>query len=298
MDAVEPCGAGVDADRLRVKPDVREPQQRPCENHADHGDEDRRRDCHARQEIAVIRKRRIGDHGQFVVIDPCSNGTTGRVENQRSDHRLNFKDRDERAVERTEEHRDDTAGQKRRDDRRLQRIRTGICAAQHAQHDAARNGDGRADGDILSAGGRRYERHANGKNDQLGSVVKNCDQVARQDQIAEAVFLQRNGEERGVCDKVEYDQNQKCSQRDKNLLAHQPGKEAALRFFGCPGHACSPPAMVFMMLLWLRSLPRSSPTTCRSRMTTRREQTRSISSISDEINVTLLPSAASCRTSF
>ena len=228
MDAVEPCGAGVDADRLRVKPDVREPQQRPCENHADHGDEDRRRDCHAWQEIAVIGKGGVGDHGKLVVVDPCGDGTARCVENERSDHRLNFKDRDERAVERAEEHRDDTAGQKRRDDRRLQRIRTGICAAQHAQHDAARNGDGGADGDILSAGGRRYERHANGKNDQLGSVVKNCDQVARQDQIAEAVFLQRNGKERRVSDQVEYDQQKKRGQRDKDLPAHQPGKEIAL----------------------------------------------------------------------
>lgn len=187
-----------------------------------------RRDCHARQEIAVIGKGGVGDHGQLVVVDPCGDGAARRVENERSDHRLNFKDRDERAVERTEEHRDDAADQKCRDDRRLQRIRTGICAAQHAQHDAARNGDGRADGDILSAGGRRYERHANGKNDQLGSVVKNCDQVARQDQIAEAVFLQRNGKERRVSDQVEYDQQKKRGQRDKDLPAHQPGKEIAL----------------------------------------------------------------------
>ena len=298
MDTVEPRGTGVDADCLRIKPDIREPQQRPREYHADHGNENRCRNGHVRQEIAVIRKRRIGDHGQFVVIDPCSNGTTGRVENQRGNHRLNFENSNERAVERAEEHRDDAAGQKCHNDRRLQRIRARIRAAQHAKDDAARNSDGGADGNILSAGGRCHKRHTDGENDKFGCVIEDCDQVARQDQIAEAVFLQRNGEERGVCDKVEYDQNQKCSQRDKNLLAHQPGKEAALRFFGCPGHACSPPAMVFMMLLWLRSLPRSSPTTCRSRMTTRREQTRSISSISDEINVTLLPSAASCRTSF
>ena len=100
VDTVEPRGTGVDADCLRIKPDIREPQQRPREYHADHGNENRRRNGHARQEIAVIRKRRIGDHGQFVVIDPCSNGTTGRVENQRGNHRLNFENSNERAVER------------------------------------------------------------------------------------------------------------------------------------------------------------------------------------------------------
>ena len=207
VDTVEPRGTGVDADCLRIKPDIREPQQRPREYHADHGNENRRRNGHARQEIAVIRKRRIGDHGQFVVIDPCSNGTTGRVENQRGNHRLNFENSNERAVERAEEHRDDAAGQKCHKDRRLQRIRARIRAAQHAKDDAARNSDGGADGNILSAGGRCHKRHTDGENDKFGCVIEDCDQVARQDQIAEAVFLQRNGEERGVCDKVEYDQN-------------------------------------------------------------------------------------------
>ena len=56
--------------------------------------------------------------------------------------------------------------------------------------------------------------------------------------------------------------------------------------------------MVRMTRSWLSSSPCSSPTMLRSRMTIRREQTRSISSISEEMKVMLMPSSASFITSF
>ena len=56
--------------------------------------------------------------------------------------------------------------------------------------------------------------------------------------------------------------------------------------------------MVFMTCACVSSSPVSSPTMLRSRMTMSREQVRSISSISEEMNVMLMPSSASFSTSF
>ena len=60
----------------------------------------------------------------------------------------------------------------------------------------------------------------------------------------------------------------------------------------------SPPAMVLIILFCVSSSLPSSPTTRRSLMTIRREQVRIISSVSEEINVTLIPSDASFNTNF
>ena len=56
--------------------------------------------------------------------------------------------------------------------------------------------------------------------------------------------------------------------------------------------------MTFITALSVSCDPRSYTTISRSFMTINREQVRSISSISDEMNVTLIPSWASAITNF
>ena len=87
----------------------------------------------------------------------------------------------------------------------------------------------------------------------------------------------------------------------KICCRNNPLRKFLLPFFHCSfPYSCllSPPAIVLIILVWVRSSPDSSPTTLRSLMTTSREQVRSISSVSEEMKVTLMPSPASFSTSF
>ena len=135
-------------------------------------------------ETAKDAKAGVGrDDRERVVVDPRGDGAAGGVEDQRRDHRLHLEDGDHDAVEGAAHHGDDHAKEEGHDDRGGQRVRAHVAAAEHGEHGGAGDGDRGADGDVLAAGGRRDERHADRKDRELGAVVEDGDQLAGETEL-------------------------------------------------------------------------------------------------------------------
>ena len=221
VDTVQPGSALVDAHGLGIQAQVGEPEnQRQQQHHQDH-DKDRSGNRDPRNGRADRVDDRAFQLRRGAAVDPVGDGPAAGKEDQGRDHRLDFEHRNQRAVKEHEENRSQAA-----DD--------------HAQHegfpaDAVRGignldeecaGDRahRADGNILSAAGRRDKRHAHRDDGQHAGVVDDGDQVAAQHFSAVAVRRQLNVEEAEVVlraeqtvNDVKQDQNTQCNQRNQQL---------------------------------------------------------------------------------
>ena len=261
VQAVEARGLLVDAHGLDVEAQARELEHEEDHDEARDGDEHGRGDGHAGDESAEDAKAGVGrDDRERVVVDPRGDGATGGVEDQRRDHRLHLEDGDHDAVEGAAHHGDDHAEEEGHDDRGRQRVRAHVAAAEHGEHGGAGDGDRGADGDVLSSGGRRDQRHADRENRELGAVVEDGDQLAGKNRVAGGVLVDRNGEERRVSDEVEHHEREKGRDRDDHLAVKKALQDVVVLGL-LDRHFASPPAMVLMILFWLRSEPESSPTT-------------------------------------
>jgi hypothetical protein len=106
---------------------------------------------------------------------------------------------------------------------------------------------------ILSAGGGRDQRHADGEDDKLGGVIQYGDQVAAENGIARAVFLEGYLKESRVGNKIENQQKQQRRHRYENLRMHKAPEDALLPVRAClysvgMRHHSSPPAIVAIIL--------------------------------------------------
>ena len=226
VDAVESCGALVDADRLDVETQGGKAEEQGEENGHQDDNQDRRRNRNAGDEAADRGDDGTGNRRCGAAVDPVGDRAAAGIEDQRGDHRLDLEHGDQRAAEGGEQHRDQYAGQYAQHHGQRGDGRAGL---QHLHEHATRDGRDRAHRDILAATGRGDQRHAHGEDDQLRRAVQNGDQVPLKNRVSVVVGGDADGEERGIPEQIEYHQKQNRDQRNQQLGI--VGPELAGSFF-------------------------------------------------------------------
>ena len=288
VDAVQARGLLVDSHGLRVELEVRGLEEHGNERDEDDGQDYRSLYRHSRYHAADLTCQVVRQDGRQFAVNHEGDGPARREQYEGRDHWLNPEYRNQGTVECADDYPDHAAREEARQDGQPRDI-TGT--QEDLDKYGGRNGAGHTHAYVLPARGRGNQGHAYRQDDQLRGAEQDVRYVPVQCSVDHG-----HAEVIGALYHIDHDEERQDREGEEQM------RSACFR----PGHAHPPPgyrfgsprAITCMTSLCVKFVPESSPTISRSFMTINREQVRSISSISEDMNVTLTPSSASLSTSF